>query len=411
MGRTDTPADGAIDAVARQRGMTLAEVLETFSLAAYHIDEAFTDAHRADWLAELEVDPLRTDDLGQGRPLRDRYDLVDGGSASGEVTIGPGGIAYVELVPIIAAAGQLEVTVSQSDRGDVEANLYTFEEVALGDGPTLRDTRSMTFADGSATETISVGDPVRRHAVLVLTHAHPIDQYLGPFDETVQWSATYVADTGGTSETFSRVGEGGWGASELGGTWMHGGSPFVWDVDADEGTITRSGPGDPWGAATLDTLGNRLSLPVEILLKQTWDTNVGFTSLWLLGEGATGIQAWMGIFNSFPAYIELGLLDEEGNGDSQDFNLPDPLDDPTGQTFWVRVLIEETQISAKVWLDGTTEPGTFQYVVSDPNLNITEAVMAATTTLEIDANPATGHFAEFDEITFVSGLSEAGGGP
>lgn len=85
----------AIEEVVDERGSTLAEELIEFARKSYLMD--FQDGDVDVWRTLLEGDDRgRTvaDDLGGGRPFRQRHDVIAGDTASGDSVVEPGGRAY-----------------------------------------------------------------------------------------------------------------------------------------------------------------------------------------------------------------------------------------------------------------------------------------------------------------------------
>lgn len=214
-------------------------------------------------------------------------------------------------------------------------------------------------------------------------------------------------DSGQCAETFTRTEASSWGDSELGGTWTHAGNG-TWGVDGDQGSAVQASGG---GSVTSDLAGfsDRLTLPVEVLIKQTWPANPLLFDFQLFGPPGNGVFIECAIDNNFPNELILGLFDDDGNGDTGSFVLDSPLDDLSTQTFWVRFLVDADSIRAKVWIDGSSEPGTYDHVVDGLATNLATQI-AQVESIEVGLNASVGHSFLIDEIEFVQGLDCGGGG-
>lgn len=158
----------AIEAVLVNRSSTLADELIDFARRSYLMD--FQDSDTGDWRTILESDPRgRTvaNDLGGGRPFRQRHDLLLGGTASGAVTVEPGGRSYIDFLALGQENGILQVTVDGLGE-DGYAELLSF------DAYPSECVAPVTFPDGEPTVEAEVPIDGCRHATLVVTNTDPI---------------------------------------------------------------------------------------------------------------------------------------------------------------------------------------------------------------------------------------------
>ncbi len=172
------------------------------------------------------------------------------------------------------------------------------------------------------------------------------------------------------SDSFNRIVSNGWGTADLGGSWTVLNTPANWSVAPGVGSIRVTAKSQGSGVLGSVTVQD-VDLLAKIVLPRCSGsgTNCG---AYMFGRYTGG---------STPSYYRVGAI--QGNGHSTVFlrakrsdgaNLSSDLNTgitaADGVVLWVRVEfqgVKPTNIRARVWQDGTTEPSTWLLNTTDSN--------------------------------------------
>jgi hypothetical protein len=366
-------ADEAIRNEIQVLGESFGDVFEEFAQRVYAMDWP-NEPDLPLWLAQLQLDGSAATS-GDGtdprpRPARTNVPLALNTPQSGQVTIQPGGFAVLELVPTVLGLGRITVEVAQDPDRDLRALLLpisTLPNVCPGFSPIpiAFDPDGVAYGEGPGTAPCE-------YLAVIITHGDPF----GGGDETVQYTVEYSDRT--TFDDFDRpavVGEG-FGVSTIGTTWFAGPSgtvsPDAFEIDGELGIIwahpyTPSGAyADPWTALQIN---QQLPLELELRFKvdpYSWsDADGSFNVVFEVRDAASDIDAT----DSAGVYLSASTAQPETMraGVMGGWNYPEPqLPFQDGAWYRLKLQIEPTRISHKVWLDTDNEPASWTAVDEAP---------------------------------------------
>jgi hypothetical protein len=188
---TGNAADEAFKNLATEHSETLESLMDDYHEFVYRFE--FIDPAEVTWRGILENGNTAGDDRSSlARPARDSSLFNPGQSDGDDVSIDPGGMAYIDLAPNGDLVGSFHVNVTRGN-DDIMARL-----VSWGSYPADCEVQQLAFTDNHATATINL--PLGcTFATLILSHVDP----LSTFGTSAEWDAEFSA-TAGVVDDFNR---------------------------------------------------------------------------------------------------------------------------------------------------------------------------------------------------------------
>ncbi|WP_051639737.1 PKD domain-containing protein [Cellulomonas sp. URHE0023] len=194
--------------------------------------------------------------------------------------------------------------------------------------------------------------------------------HLGAFetDADSQFTMPYAMTTdpgpGPTAlagDAFSRTSTSGWGSSDIGGPWTHAGSASRYTVNGATGQQAA-----PAGSTLASTLGTLASTATDVHTTVALDRVPNATAYLTVAGRTVGTQDYAARLKVLPTGVV--QLQASRSGASVAYATLPGVVLSAGTRLHVRVQVEgasPTTLRARAWLDGASEPATWQAVATD----------------------------------------------
>jgi hypothetical protein len=208
------------------------------------------------------------------------------------------------------------------------------------------------------------------------------------------------------SDSFNRTVSKGWGTADLGGSWTVLDHPANWSVAPGVGSINAAAKTQNRGVLSSVAVQD-VDLLAKIVLPRCTGSNTNCDAC-VIGRYTGG---------SKPTYYQVGAIQGQGqstvllraqrsNGSKLSSDLDTGITATNGIVLWVRAEfrgVNPTNISARIWQDGTTEPSTWLLNTSDSSS--TEQVTGAVGVRVRNEDTATNHTFQYEsyQATALSG--------
>lgn len=306
-------------------------------------------------------------------------------------------------LPMWVAPGDVELLVdgySETIRMDQWEITYTCRPAGPYNVGTVEDdTYGRVDTDGShltadVTSTVAALPVITDTGKWITSSAFPADF---PFDVNVGGEvATVSGIVDRPTDDFTRTVSNGWGTAASGFTWSRsGGSSFEYAVNGSSGTITVAGS---FGAARFMQVLQDIAdceLLVAITPAQLAAGDVDLPGVMLRASGAyyrcrliLGTSGSVGL-----DLVRISTLVGTAATTSVTYT--------AGTKLWLRVRITGQQVDARVWQDGSAEPGTFQLTRTVTTSPIASGAIGLTASVGSGSTNTSPSFA-FDDFTVVS---------
>lgn len=188
------------------------------------------------------------------------------------------------------------------------------------------------------------------------------------------------------SDTFVRANQSGWGTASDGDTYTHDGTaPCTLAISSNEGTCVGGGI----GIGDYLLIGTGTSAPVNVLVRCATDTNAA--NMGVVGRYQGSETGYIAFLHNQTFNLDSVLTDTHTNLANTAFSYG------ANAFCWIRLICQGTTISASVWLDGNSEPGT-------PTLSVTNSTITAAGKYgPYSANG--GGTSQFDHLTVTDNAS------
>jgi len=154
------------------------------------------------------------------------------------------------------------------------------------------------------------------------------------------------------TDTFIRTNQSGWGTASDGSTYTMDTSGVVstTNIASNEGTAVV-------GNDLYAQISSGTSAPVNILIRCATDSNG--TNIGVFGRYSSGVNGYLAYLHSQTFNLDKIVSNAHTNLANTSFSYG------ANQYCWIRMVLSNTSLSATVWLDGNSEPGTPQLSVTD----------------------------------------------
>lgn len=176
-------------------------------------------------------------------------------------------------------------------------------------------------------------------------------------------ATTIVTGTVDIADTFTRSVTDGWGTADAGGAWtLISGTASEFDVDGSKGTINVSATGTEYNQRLTGTATDfDVSVKISTDKGTTGDEQQALVSARHTGTDAYRVVVIFAVDDS----IALRL---DGMGGIAGPTTVGGLTHAANTAFRVRLQVQGSTIRARIWLDGSSEPGTWDITATDTSI-------------------------------------------
>jgi len=198
-----------------------------------------------------------------------------------------------------------------------------------------------------------------------------------PSTTTTTTTGTIPPNPVGTaaSDTFQRTVTDGWGNADLGGWWTAVGSPWAWSVAPGAGRVDVSAGAEERAYQSRFNVQD-VDIVEKVVLPRCVNGNCG---AYVMGRYTPSYNpTYYGVGAVQGSRTHVFLRAERNDGSSLVTDVDTGVNAADGVVLWQRVQFlgtNPTTIRARVWLDGTPEPSTWQLNTTDGNAPMQKAGM------------------------------------
>lgn len=220
------------------------------------------------------------------------------------------------------------------------------------------------YANGTITPATIDTDPAAGGARTDLTTVHTYDTAGNRVSTADPRRAIALAVTTGARDTFARTLTDSWGTADTGGAWS--GTDATFDVASGTGTVALTSNTNRNAYLTSTALRDQ-ELLVRVRVDRLAVGSDHLVWLYLRRQDASNFYHVRVTFNT-STRITLGFNERDAGVDTSLANPTTALLHTTADWYWIRAKISGTttmHAQARVWKDGTTEPGNWIVDVTD----------------------------------------------